>query len=133
MTEKNLLGWDVYAPGLAEIIRWGARYQRPIVITENGICTDDDTQRERFIVEHVRAMAQAMQAGANVGGYLYWSLLDNFEWAEGFRPRFGLIEVDYATQARRVRPSARRYADICRANRLLLDERHETSDQRLKT
>ena len=133
VTEKNLLGWDVYAPGLAEIIRWGRRYQRPIFITENGICTDDDAQRERFIVEHVRAMAQAMQEGADVRGYLYWSLLDNFEWAEGFRPRFGLIEVDYATQARRARPSARRFAEICRANRLLLDSRHETEDQRPKT
>jgi len=53
-------------------------------------------------------------------GYLYWSLLDNFEWTHGFPPRFGLIEVDYKTQARHVRPSARRFGEICRTNRLII-------------
>jgi beta-glucosidase len=67
-------------------------------------------------------MAQAMRQGAPVLGYLYWSLLDNFEWAEGFAPRFGLVEVEYATQARRIRDSARRYAELCRSHRISLDD-----------
>lgn len=119
VTERNALGWDVYPPGIAEIIRWGRIYQRPIFITENGICTLDDTQRERFILRHVAEVAGAIQDGVPVMGYLYWSLLDNFEWAEGYGPRFGLIEMDYATQQRRIRPSAQRFAEICRSNQLV--------------
>ena len=121
VTERNALGWDVYPPGVAEILRWGVPYHKPIFITENGICTTDDAQRERFILRHLAWVAQAIREGIPVIGYLYWSLLDNFEWAEGYGPRFGLVEMDYATQQRRVRPSARRLADICRTNRLLLD------------
>ena len=59
-----------------------------------------------------------MEAGCRVLGYTYWSLIDNFEWAHGFAPRFGLIEVDYATQRRTIRESGRRYAEVCRTNRL---------------
>lgn len=118
VTERNALDWDVYPPGIAEVIGWGAKYRKPVLITENGLCTADDAQRERFILNHLRWVARAIQDGAQVMGYLYWSLVDNFEWAMGYGPRFGLIEVDYATQARRVRPSARRFADVCRTNQL---------------
>ena len=121
VTERNSLGWDVYPPGLYRIIRWAAPYRLPILITENGICTDDDAQRERFILRHLAWVGRAVQDGLPMMGYLHWSLLDNFEWAQGFGPRFGLIEVDYATQARRVRPSARRYAEICRTNELRVE------------
>jgi len=79
-----------------------------------------DAQRTRYIVRHVAQVGRAIQEGMPVIGYLYWSLIDNFEWAHGFGPRFGLIGVDYATQARRIRGSARRFADICRSNRLIL-------------
>ncbi len=121
VTERNGLDWDVYPPGMAQVIRWAASYRRPVLITENGICTADDRQRSRFILRHVDVVAGLVQQGVPVLGYLYWSLLDNFEWAEGFRPRFGLIEVDYRTQARRIRGSAQRFAEVCRTNRLRLD------------
>ena len=117
VTERNFLGWDVYPRGLYEILHWATRYGRPIFVTENGICTQDDRQRERFILRHVQWVARAMQEGVPVMGYLYWSLLDNFEWAKGFAPRFGMIEVDYRTQERRARDSARRFAQLIQANR----------------
>ena len=63
-------------------------------------------------------MAEAIKAGAPVIGYLHWSLIDNYEWALGFQPRFGLCEVDFATQERRPRPVAQAYAEICRQNAL---------------
>ena len=96
----------------------------PLFITENGTYMQDDAQRWRFILRHIQAVARAMQRGVPVLGYLYWSLLDNFEWAEGYGPRFGLIEVDYATQRRTVRESARRYAELCRANRVEIGDTH---------
>ena len=121
VVERNMMGWDVYPPGIAQIIEWMRPYQRPIMVTENGICAAEDPQRERFIVRHLQQVARSMQQGAPIIGYFYWSLLDNFEWAHGYGPRFGLIEVDYATQARRIRPSAERLAQICRSNRITLD------------
>jgi beta-glucosidase len=120
--ERTAFGWDVYPEGLEQILRdWGG--QLPVLVTENGAWMREDTRRWSFIERHIQAMARAMQDGAHVLGYCYWSLLDNFEWADGFAPRFGLVEVDYATQERRPRESARRYAALCRANRLIADER----------
>ena len=124
VTERNDMDWDVYPPGIRDVLGWGRPYQLPILITENGICTRDDRQRERFILNHLQWVARAIEEGVPVLGYLHWSLLDNFEWAHGFGPRFGLIEVDYATQERRIRDSARRYAEVCRSNRLSIDSRN---------
>jgi beta-glucosidase len=85
------------------------------MITENGICTDDDGLRWDFIREHLSAIHKAIEDGVNVTGYLYWSLLDNFEWDKGFAPRFGLIDVDYDTFKRTVRESAYKYAQVCKS------------------
>ena len=116
--ERTSLGWDVHAPAFRdELLRWGMS-ERPIFVTENGTYMTDDRRRWQFIVDHVCAMAQAIKAGAKVIGYCYWSLLDNFEWADGYGPRFGLVEVDYTTQQRCIRESARRYAEVCRTNRV---------------
>ena len=115
---RNSLGWEIYPQGLHKLIKVFSRYKLPILISENGICTDDDSERSEFIVDHLKAVALAMKEGANVIGYLYWSLLDNYEWADGFAPRFGLIEVDYATQGRKVRGSARKFEEIIKAGRL---------------
>jgi beta-glucosidase len=119
--ERTSFGWDVDPASFVRTLRRGGRLGLPVLVTENGTWMDDDARRWRFIARHLGALAQAAEAGVTILGYLYWSLLDNFEWAHGYGPRFGLIEVDYATQARRVRESARRYAEVCRTNQLVID------------
>lgn len=116
--KKNLLGWDTYPQGLYKLCLKFKRYNLPIFILENGICTDDDGERWEYIKEHLKAIHAAIQAGVNISGYLYWSLLDNYEWHEGFSPRFGLIEVDYTTFKRTVRQSARKFAAVCKGGEL---------------
>lgn len=116
--KKNSLGWEIYPQGLYALIKAFSKYKLPVIISENGICTDDDAERSEFIVEHLKAVALAMKEGAGVIGYLYWSLLDNYEWAEGFTPRFGLIEVDYTTQERKIRASARKFEEIIRSGKI---------------
>jgi len=116
--KKNSLGWDIYPEGLYHILKKLKRYNLPIIISENGICTEDDSLRWEFICGHLKAMHRAMQEGADVRGYLYWSLLDNFEWDKGFTPRFGLIGVDYKDSGRTVRESARKFAEVCRSYKL---------------
>lgn len=112
------LGWGIHPEGLERVLVNLKKYRKPIYITENGLADAADTRREAFIRDHVFYMSRAMSRGADVRGYLHWSLLDNFEWHHGFDPRFGLVAVDYKTQARRVRPSAYAYAEICKLNRL---------------
>ena len=119
---KNFLSWEIYPEGLFQLVKDFSRYKLPILISENGICTEHDEERAHFIKDHLRELAKAIEGGAPVFGYLYWSLLDNFEWAEGFDPRFGLVEVNYATQERKVRMSAFEYAEICRAGVLEVEE-----------
>ena len=118
VTERTSMGWDVSPETLEEVLVEWATLGLPLFVTENGTYMQDDAQRWSFIRRHIQAVARAMTRGAPVLGYLYWSLLDNFEWAEGYGPRFGLIEVDYATQRRTPRESARKYAEICRTNRV---------------
>lgn len=115
---KSDLGWAIYPAGLEEILGNLKRYGLPIYITENGIADRDDDQRADFIADHLAAAWQAIRAGANVRGYFHWSLLDNFEWEKGFGPRFGLVEVDYKTLKRTIRPSAQVYAKIAKNNSL---------------
>ena len=90
----------------------------PLYVTENGICDPEDRLRANYIREHVAAVHTAIAEGADVRGYFHWSLLDNFEWAEGYRAHFGLVRVDFETQRRTIRDSARVYAEICRNNAL---------------
>jgi len=116
--KNNFLSWEIYPQGLYTFLKDFSRYRIPLFVSENGIATDDDTERTEFIVAHLKAMVQAMKEGVPVMGYLYWSLLDNYEWAEGFVPRFGLIEVNYTTQKRTVRESARVFEKIIRCKRL---------------
>lgn len=109
---------EIYPAGMGRVLRLAQRYGRPIYVTENGLPDADDDQRGEFIVSHLREVAQALQDGVDVRGYYYWSLVDNFEWAEGWSLRFGLVAVDPTTQERTVRPSARIYADICQTSAL---------------
>ena len=116
----NDLGWASYPRGFRHILELtGRRYRLPIYVLENGTADakDDDRDRQRLLVEHVREMALARQHGADVRGYFHWSLLDNFEWAEGFDARFGLVKVDYKSDFRRTpRPSAALYTRIITAS-----------------
>jgi len=115
---RNMMDNEIYAPGLKALLLQCRAYHKPILIAENGICTEDDAQRQGFIHDHLNAVAQAMQLGVPVFGYLYWSLLDNFEWDKGFRPRFGLIEVDFQSQKRSIRPSAHFFRKICESREI---------------
>jgi beta-glucosidase len=106
------LGWEIYPEGLYRVLMGLKKYGLPIYVTENGIADARDAKRESFIVEHLAWMRKAMDEGVDVRGYFHWSLLDNFEWDKGFWPRFGLVEIDYATFERKIRPSAFAYKKI---------------------
>jgi len=115
--EKNGLGWEIYPEGLTQVLtRVSREYTRlPIYVTENGICEDDDTRRVAFYDRHLAAVVAAQRAGVDVRGYFAWSLLDNYEWAEGYAPRFGLVHTDYATQARTPKGSYLAFRKLLRA------------------
>jgi beta-glucosidase len=116
--QKTEYGWEIYPKGLYRVLKRLQRYGKPVVITENGIADADDDQRARYLIAHLRQAHRAVREGVDLRGYIHWSLLDNFEWSEGFTKRFGLAEVDLATQSRVLRPSARVYSEIARANAL---------------
>lgn len=108
----NTMGWSMDASGLEGVLRFAASYGLPLWITENGIATaegHEDPVRETFIRDHLQVVRRMRDEGLPVEGYLYWSLLDNYEWAEGFEKRFGLVEVDYTTLERRPRTSFMAY------------------------
>ncbi len=107
-------GWEIHPEGFDRVLSQAAEAGLPILVTENGIATEKDDLRRSFLHEHTLILSHHRAAGARIEGYFYWSLLDNFEWLEGFRPRFGLFEVDYATFARRRRPSADLFAALGR-------------------
>jgi beta-glucosidase len=106
-------GWEIYPQGLYGVLRRVGRYGKPVVITENGISDAKDRQRADYIVAHVRQMHRALSDGVDLRGYMHWTLLDNYEWAEGFEQCFGLASRD-----RVLRPSASVYGRIARANAL---------------
>jgi beta-glucosidase/6-phospho-beta-glucosidase/beta-galactosidase len=95
-----------------------ARYHKPIWVLENGVAdrATDDRQRAALLVTHAREMWLAMRDGADVRGYFHWSLEDNFEWAQGYGPRFGILEVDYSDFHRTPRQSARIFRQIAASN-----------------
>lgn len=113
------LGWELYPSSLYNVITDVAqRYHRPIYVTENGLADAADRHRTQFLTESLLHLHRAQQVGADVRGYLHWSLLDNFEWDKGYWPRFGLIAVDYKTLERIPRESALVYKKICESNGL---------------
>jgi beta-glucosidase len=107
-TPLNDLGWYMEPSGIAEVmIQTWLRYRKPLLITENGVADVDDKYRQWWLKETMQAMLTAQKAGAEIIGYLHWSLLDNFEWKYGWWPRFGLIAVDRENGMKRtIRPSA---------------------------
>jgi beta-glucosidase len=137
--EVNCLGWENFPDGFYQTLVNGLKpfkYNldgsvRPIYVTENGFPTAfnadmeegdwslADDLRVHYLETHLHALHRAIKDGANVKGYLYWSLLDNFEWAEGLKARFGLVRITYPTQERTLRKSAHVYADIAKKNGIL--------------
>ena len=113
--KKNSLGWDIYPEGLYELLLKLKKFNLPMMITENGICTTDDSLRWEYLSSHLKNIYLAMEKGVKVTGYLYWSLMDNFEWDKGFGPRFGLFDIDYKTYQRTVRESARQFGEVCKS------------------
>ena len=109
-------GWEIDPVGLANVVEEAASYGKPIYVTENGIDDGDDDQRAEYLRGHLAALHGAIEDGADVRGYFHWSLLDNYEWAEGFAGRFGLFAFDRRTLEREARPSARVYARAARTN-----------------
>src|SRR3990170_1367930 len=116
--ETSTMGWEVYPEGFYRVQARLKPYGKPVYITENGIGTDDDEQRCRFIVRSLRQVHRAISDGVDVRSYLHWSFQDNFEWAEGLRQKFGLIAMEEGTRNRLSRPSAHMFRDIARANAL---------------
>jgi beta-glucosidase len=112
------MGWQFLPHSLYQAIMELRDYQKPIYITENGLADAADTQRAEFITEALGAVSKAIADGADVRGYLHWSLLDNFEWDKGYWPKFGLIAIDRTTMVRTVRPSALVYRDIIKNSTL---------------
>jgi beta-glucosidase len=113
------LGQEVYPAALGNTIRraWRATDRTPILVTENGIATSDDAKRTRFIGASLREVVACLNEGIDVRGYLYWSLLDNFEWSLGYRPTFGLVAVNRQTFERIPKPSASWFGSIGRSRR----------------
>jgi len=122
------MGWEIYPAGLAEHLTRMARDWQcpPIIVTENGAAFDDvltdgevdDSARVDYLASHIGAVAEAARQGVPMAGYFVWSLLDNFEWASGYAKRFGIVHVDYETQQRTPKQSARWYARLLRARAL---------------
>jgi len=119
--------WEIYPPGMYDMLtRIQADYAPKVVyITENGVCVPDgldfdgrvrDERRLRYLRDHLAQVRRAIQAGVPLKGYFHWTLMDNFEWAFGYRMRFGLVYVDFNTQARTIKDSGRWYRNVIQDN-----------------
>jgi beta-glucosidase len=123
------VGWGINASGMADmLLKLKHEYGNPpVYITENGCAALDEADEQGFVFDrervnylrsHLIAAHNAIQAGVNLKGYFIWSLMDNFEWTSGYRPRFGIVRVDYATQKRTPKLSAHWYSDVIAHNRV---------------
>ena len=123
--ERTDMGWEVHPQGLTDVLQFVASRtgDLPLYVTENGAAYDDgaeptrDPRRVDFLRRHLDAALDALELGVPLRGYFVWSMLDNFEWAHGYAPRFGIVHVDYETQARRVRDSGRFLAAVAQTGR----------------
>jgi beta-glucosidase len=129
---RTATGWEVYPDGLTEALSWVRRRygDLPLYVTENGAAFSDapaakdlvpDVARVRYLRDHLRAARRAIEAGVDLRGYFVWSLLDNFEWSHGYSKRFGIVHVDYSTQKRTPKASARFYSEVIRTKGAALD------------
>ena len=105
--ERTQMGYEFYPEALEACIRQAARVSGcPVIVTENGIGIEDDTRRIEYTRRALEGVLRTLRDGLDVRGYIHWSMMDNFEWLEGYRPKFGLVEVDRVTQSRKPKPSA---------------------------
>lgn len=111
------LGWELFPQGLFDVLMDISNH-KPIYITECGIASTNDDRRTRFLIQYLSEVYRAIESGVKIKGFFYWSLIDNFEWHQGFEPRFGLIEIDYPTFKRKVRPSAYVYSEIAKHDKI---------------
>jgi len=117
--EKTDMGWDVYPEGICEALLMLKRYGKSVYVAEAGVADATDHTRAEYIRTLVRCTGVAISKGLSVHGFMYWSLLDNYEWALGFEKRFGLVEINYETLERKIRPSAYVYKQIIEQNGLV--------------
>lgn len=114
--DKTDMGWDVYPYGIRGALLGLKRYKKPIYVSEAGVADAKDRIRGEYIKGLILGTYDAIQQGVDVRGFMYWSLLDNYELAHGYSKRFGLVEVDFDTQERTIRPSALIYKQIIESN-----------------
>ncbi len=114
--EKTDMGWDVYPEGIYDALLMLQRYKKPLFVSEAGVADDDDDMRPDYIRRQIEGVWRAIESGVDVRGHMYWSLMDNYELAQGYRKRFGLVEIDYDTLERKIRPSAWVYKSIIENN-----------------
>lgn len=116
---KTDMDWNFAPDHIYDALMMLNNYKKPLFVSEAGLADQTDSGRAEYIKRQVAAVYEAILAGADVRGHMYWSLLDNYEWALGFEKRFGLVEVDYQTLERKVRSSAYVYKEICEQNAVL--------------
>jgi len=116
---KTDMDWNFAPEYIYQALMMLNKYNKPLFVSEAGLADSADTGRAEYIKKQVDGIYRAIKAGADVRGQMYWSLLDNYEWALGFAKRFGLVEVNYDTQERKIRPSAYVYKEICEQNTVL--------------
>jgi len=117
--ETTQVGWEFYPECVEHVVRYASKETGvPIIVTENGIATNDDSRRVEYFQRALAGLKRAIDDGVDVRGYVAWSLLDNFEWMSGFEPKFGIVGVDLATQRRTIKPSAAVLGNIARKNSL---------------
>jgi beta-glucosidase len=113
------MGYEYWPDAAAASIRHAAEVTGvPLYVTENGIGTEDDDQRVRYLRDSLTAVAKTIDEGHDVRGFFHWSLMDNFEWAFGYQMKFGIVGVDRTTQERTIKPSGRWLSDVVRTNQL---------------
>ena len=105
-------GYPMYAEGLERAVKWLEKLNIPIEITENGVADANDELRPKHLKRHLWIIAELIRQGSDIRSYYHWSLMDNFEWAEGYTMRFGLYRVDYSTQSRTIRKSGQAYQKV---------------------
>jgi beta-glucosidase len=116
---RNSMGSEIYPPSLGGAVRYAHEATgRPVIVTEHGLGTENDSLRAAFIPPSLAGLKSAIDDGVPVRGYIHWSLIDNFEWIFGYRPKYGLFEVDRQTFRRTAKPSAAVYGAIARRNML---------------